>query len=189
MTAPELASRLEDILEAIAAIAEYTAGKTLDDYVAERMLRDAVERNIERISEASRHIPDRLKARHPEIEWAQVAGIGNILRHAYPIIEDGVIWEWWRGTCRRSKPRSRRCCARPKRTRSTAPEPQAAIPPIRFVCADTSAKKPGIPWVSDSFGRSPRGFVRLRPALPATGPRLNPRWEFYPIPADVTTAI
>jgi uncharacterized protein with HEPN domain len=93
MTAPELASRLEDILEAIAAIAEYTAGKTLDDYAAERMLRDAVERNIERISEASRHLPDRLKARHPEIEWAQVAGIGNILRHAYPIIDDGVIWE------------------------------------------------------------------------------------------------
>jgi len=93
MTTPELVSRLEDILEAIAVIAEYTAGKTFDDYVAERMLRDAVERNVERISEASRHIPGSRKARHPEIPWQEVAGIGNILRHAYPIVDDSVVWE------------------------------------------------------------------------------------------------
>ena len=93
MTAPEVASRLEDILDAIAAIAEYTVGRSFEDYAAERMLRDAVERNLKRISEASRHIPDDLKASHPEIEWPKVAGIGNILRHAYPIVDDGVIWE------------------------------------------------------------------------------------------------
>jgi uncharacterized protein with HEPN domain len=57
------------------------------------MLRDAVERNLERISEASRHIPKDLKAGHPEIPWQKVAGIGNILRHAYPIVDDSVIWE------------------------------------------------------------------------------------------------
>ena len=93
MDAGELASRLQDILEAIAVIGEYTAGKTYDDYAAERMLRDAVERNVERLSEASRHIPDNLKARHPEIPWQKVAGIGNILRHAYPIVDDSVVWE------------------------------------------------------------------------------------------------
>ena len=93
MDASKLASRLQDILEAIAAIAEYTAGKTFDDYVAERMLRDAVERNIERISEASRHLPKSLRAKHPGIPWQKVAGIGNILRHAYPIVDDSVVWE------------------------------------------------------------------------------------------------
>ena len=93
MASPELVSRLEDILEAIAVIGEYTTGKTFAEYAALRMLRDAVERNIERISEASRHIPEILKDRHPEIDWRKVAGIGNILRHAYPIVDDGVIWE------------------------------------------------------------------------------------------------
>jgi uncharacterized protein with HEPN domain len=92
MTGSELISRLQDILEAIAAIAEYTAGKTFDDYAAARMLRDAVERNLERISEASRHIP-KLEASHPEIPWQKVAGIGNILRHAYPIVDDSLVWE------------------------------------------------------------------------------------------------
>lgn len=89
----ELVSRLEDIQEAIAAIESYSGGKTYDDYLAERMLRDAVERNVERISEASRHIPDRLKARLPGIPWPQVASIGNILRHAYPIVDDSLVWE------------------------------------------------------------------------------------------------
>jgi uncharacterized protein with HEPN domain len=57
------------------------------------MLRDAVERNIERISEASRHIPRSVKAKHPEIPWRKIAGIGNILRHAYPIVDDSLVWE------------------------------------------------------------------------------------------------
>jgi len=93
MAAPELVSRLQDILEAIAAIAEYTAGKTFDDYAAERMLRDAVERNVERISEASRHIPKGIRSGHPEIPWQKVAAIGNILRHAYPIVDDNAVRE------------------------------------------------------------------------------------------------
>jgi uncharacterized protein with HEPN domain len=93
MASPELLSRLEDILEAIDAISSYTSGKTQTNYAAERMLRDAVERNIERISEASRHVPRDLKAKHSEIPWRKVAGIGNILRHAYPIVDDSLIWE------------------------------------------------------------------------------------------------
>jgi uncharacterized protein with HEPN domain len=93
MPSSELTSRLEDVLEAIAVIEAYTSGKTFDDYAAARMLRDAVERNIERISEASRHVPRSLKAKHPEIPWRNIAGIGNILRHAYPIVDDSLVWE------------------------------------------------------------------------------------------------
>jgi hypothetical protein len=35
------------------------------------------ERGVEIVSEASRHLPPELKARHPEIPWQKVAGIGN----------------------------------------------------------------------------------------------------------------
>jgi uncharacterized protein with HEPN domain len=93
MPSADLVSRLEDILEAIATIHAYTSGKAASDYASERMLRDAVERNVERISEASRHIPKSLKAEHAEIPWRKVAGIGNILRHAYPIVDDSLVWE------------------------------------------------------------------------------------------------
>src|SRR6516225_1142583 len=39
-----------------------------------------VERGVEIISEASRHLTDDLKARHPEIPWSKVAAIGHVLR-------------------------------------------------------------------------------------------------------------
>ena len=42
-----------------------------------------VERGLEIISEASRRLPDEIKAKHPEIPWPKVAGIGNVLRHNY----------------------------------------------------------------------------------------------------------
>jgi uncharacterized protein with HEPN domain len=44
-------------------------------------------------SEASRHIPLDLKARYPNIRWRAVAGLGNVLRHDYPSVIDGRVWE------------------------------------------------------------------------------------------------
>jgi len=45
------------------------------------------------ISEASRHLTDEMKARHPEIAWQKVAAIGNVLRHNYENIAAPVIWK------------------------------------------------------------------------------------------------
>ena len=50
-------------------------------------------RGVEIISEASRHLTNELKARHPEIPWQKVAGIGNVLRHNYESIAAPVIWK------------------------------------------------------------------------------------------------
>lgn len=45
-----VADRLRHILDAITRIETLTAGKTLDDYAADWVIRDAVERNLERVS-------------------------------------------------------------------------------------------------------------------------------------------
>jgi uncharacterized protein with HEPN domain len=84
--------RLEHILEAIREIESFAAGRTLEDYLSQAWLRFATQRGIEIVSEASRHLPDELKARHPEIPWRDIAGIGNILRHGYDSLEHAVIW-------------------------------------------------------------------------------------------------
>jgi uncharacterized protein with HEPN domain len=84
--------RLHDIREAIAGIAENVAGVEFEAYRKAWRIRRATERGIEIISEASRHIPDSLKARHAHIPWQEIAAIGNVMRHEYARVEDKIIW-------------------------------------------------------------------------------------------------
>jgi uncharacterized protein with HEPN domain len=83
---------LEDIIEAIREIEGFVSGKTFQDYLSQGWLRFATQRGIEIVSEASRRIPADLKAKHGEIPWADIAGIGNILRHGYDSLDHAVIW-------------------------------------------------------------------------------------------------
>lgn len=48
---------------------------------------------MEIISEASRRLPEPLKARYPEIPWQKVAGIGNVLRHDYGNVSAPLLWK------------------------------------------------------------------------------------------------
>lgn len=79
-------------LEAICLIERYARGRRRQDLDGEPMLRQAIERNIEIISEASRRVPAAMKARHPEVPWRDIAAIGNILRHEYPAVNRDIIW-------------------------------------------------------------------------------------------------
>ena len=49
-------ARLWDMLDAAQAILQFTRGRTFDDLVSDRMLRSAVERNLEIIGEAARRV-------------------------------------------------------------------------------------------------------------------------------------
>jgi uncharacterized protein with HEPN domain len=92
MAARSLEARLFDIIEAIEHIRSETAGITLDSFEADWRKRWLVERGVEIVSEASRHLTDELKARHPGIPWSKVAGIGNILRREYQRVAADVLW-------------------------------------------------------------------------------------------------
>ena len=91
--ARQTADRLGHMLRALAAIERLASGRSLEDYRAEPDLAAAAERYLERLSEASRHVPQELKERHPEIDWRGVADIGNALRHAYDQVSDHRIWQ------------------------------------------------------------------------------------------------
>jgi uncharacterized protein with HEPN domain len=80
------------MLESIREIEKAVAGKTLRDYERSWVLRSAIERGIEVISEASRHLGRDLKAQHKDVRWEDIAGIGNILRHEYQRIDAAIIW-------------------------------------------------------------------------------------------------
>jgi len=63
-----------------------------DAFVQNWGMQRAVERGLEIISEASRHIPAEYRALAPEIPWRQIAAIGNLLRHEYQRADTSLIW-------------------------------------------------------------------------------------------------
>jgi uncharacterized protein with HEPN domain len=92
MATPDSQLYLVQMLDNIERIRLWTSGHTLATYRANLMLRDAVERCLERISEASRRLPQEVKATEPHIPWRKVADIGNVLRHEYDDVADAEVW-------------------------------------------------------------------------------------------------
>ena len=90
---PTLADRLAHILAAIDTIQAALAGKTPDDVAQNLMLRLAIERSFEIICEASRRVPEAVKAQHPDIDWQGMVDFGNRLRHAYHHIDPDILWQ------------------------------------------------------------------------------------------------
>jgi uncharacterized protein with HEPN domain len=92
VTAHSAIPRLTDIIEAIDRVRGVVGNISLDSFEADWQKQWLVERGLEIISEASRHLSDEMKARRPEIPWRKVAGIGNVLRHSYENIAAPIMW-------------------------------------------------------------------------------------------------
>ena len=70
----------------------FVAGVNYDAFKDDNLRLYAVTRCLEIISEASRRLPEELKARHPSIEWREMAGAGNLYRHQYEDVAARRVW-------------------------------------------------------------------------------------------------
>jgi uncharacterized protein with HEPN domain len=84
--------RLTDIRDAIDGIQCLACGVAFETFAGNWGMQRAVERGLEIISEASRHVPDDLKALVPDVPWRQIAAIGNLLRHEYQRADITATW-------------------------------------------------------------------------------------------------
>lgn len=84
---------LDDILDMIVLIEKTVSEQTREEIERDHILRLGIQRAIEIISEASKHLPGELLEQAPEIPWPSIRGMGNILRHEYHRIADDVIWD------------------------------------------------------------------------------------------------
>ncbi len=73
---------LDHILMAISRIEEYTRGGR-DSFLASPLHQDGTLRNLQTMAEATQHLSESLKARHPEVDWRAIAAFRNVLVHDY----------------------------------------------------------------------------------------------------------
>lgn len=88
----DAAAYLWDMLDAARAVVGFVEGRTFREYETDRMLRNAVERNIEIIGEAAGKVPIEFRAAHPEINWRGVIGQRNVIAHDYGEIKHDKVW-------------------------------------------------------------------------------------------------
>jgi uncharacterized protein with HEPN domain len=93
MPSKPIDTALRDILHHIELAAKFSAGFDRASFKHDIKTVYAVTRWLEISSEASRRLPDDLKAPHPAIGWKQIAGAGNIYRHDYEDVAPEFVWE------------------------------------------------------------------------------------------------
>lgn len=85
--------RLYHILDAIKNIENFSTGISYEKYEEDYKLRLALVKLLEIVGEASNGITLETQERFPEVEWAVLKGIRNILVHEYFGIDYDIVWE------------------------------------------------------------------------------------------------
>jgi uncharacterized protein with HEPN domain len=84
---------LDDILEAVTKIRDYTTGMDFDGFIKDPKTQDAVVRNLEIIGEAAGRLPENIRVAAPDIEWRKIVALRNILAHEYFGVSLPVVWD------------------------------------------------------------------------------------------------
>ncbi len=74
---------IEDILDSITKIQQYTQTIDEQDFLTNTQLQDAVLRRLEIMGEAVKNIPQAFRDRYPQIPWKKIAGLRDVLIHEY----------------------------------------------------------------------------------------------------------
>lgn len=78
-------------------VERYTDGMTLEAFRADEKTVDAVVRNIGVIGEAARHVPQDVQERYPDVPWAEMRGMRNVVVHEYSLVSVPIVWQTVKG--------------------------------------------------------------------------------------------
>jgi uncharacterized protein with HEPN domain len=86
------AAYLWDMLDAARTVREFASAVAYHQYLQDRKLQLAVERCLEIIGEAARHVSEDFRQAHPEISWRRIIAHRHVLAHEYGEIKQEQIW-------------------------------------------------------------------------------------------------
>ena len=91
---------LTHIRDAIETIEEYLEGVAYEQFVSNKMMIDAVVRELEIVGEASNNLSQQFQQDHSDIQWRRMKDMRNFLIHEYFGVNTKVVWD----TCKNDVP-------------------------------------------------------------------------------------
>lgn len=91
---------LVHIKEAIEAIEEHIGDAAYETFIANRMMVDAVVRQLEIIGEAASHLSAEFRDEHADMVWRRMTDMRNFLIHEYFGVNVKIVWD----TCQSDLP-------------------------------------------------------------------------------------
>jgi len=84
---------LQDILDSCNRIERFIGSMSLDDFSGDEKTISAVRDQIMIIGEAVKQVPKDIKEKHPEVPWDEVAGMRDVLIHAYFRTDERLMYQ------------------------------------------------------------------------------------------------
>ncbi len=83
---------LEQIIESIDLILEYTANFSAEQFKEDGKTKDAVLMHLIVIGEAANKLPEDFRKQHADIEWLRIIRTRHIIAHEYGRVDFDIIW-------------------------------------------------------------------------------------------------
>ncbi|MDH7606652.1 MAG: DUF86 domain-containing protein [Candidatus Bathyarchaeota archaeon] len=84
---------LQDIIESINDIEDFTKNMSFEDFARDKKTINAVIRSLEVIGEAAKSVPKSFRDKYPSIPWRKMAGMRDKMIHEYFGVDVRILWE------------------------------------------------------------------------------------------------
>jgi uncharacterized protein with HEPN domain len=84
---------LDDLIDCAERIQRFLKGRSLDAFVADEMLFDAVLFNLGVIGEAAKKLPAEATSAEPQADWSGPARMRDLIAHHYFSVDPQIVWE------------------------------------------------------------------------------------------------
>ena len=84
--------RVGELIAVLERLAHLTAGLDFACFSAEQTLQEAALLNLLRLGEGTKFVPQEVQDAHPEVPWAELRGMRNLIAHDYFGLDLNLIW-------------------------------------------------------------------------------------------------